>query len=91
MLAIVAESLGESARINLAALARAEASADPDARRWRGSLLNNLGWTYFDDGQFDEALMTFEQALSIRQEEGNPQAIKYAQEAVDEARKAAGR
>jgi tetratricopeptide (TPR) repeat protein len=90
MLAIVAESLPEAARINLEALAQAEASTDPDALRWRGSLLNNLGWAYFDDGKLEQALATFEEALSLRREEGNPQAIRYAEEAVDETRRALG-
>jgi tetratricopeptide (TPR) repeat protein len=33
------------------------------AQKWRGSLLNNIGWTYHDKGDFLKALDMFEQAL----------------------------
>ncbi len=34
------------------------------AQKWRGSLLNNIGWTYHDKGDFLKALDMFEQALA---------------------------
>ena len=45
-------------------LERAEDSADPRARRWRGLLHNNLGWTLHDRGEYAAALPEFEAALS---------------------------
>ena len=90
MMAIVAPSADEALQLNEMGLARAEASHDPDARRWRGSLLNNLGWTHFDAGRAEEALVLFEQALAIREEEGDPKSIEFAHEAVAEARQALG-
>ena len=36
---------------NLEALRMAEQSQDPRAKRWLGSLYNNLGWTYFQRGE----------------------------------------
>ena len=68
------------------------AESEPDAAYWAGPLLNNLGWHYYDAGDYAAALDRFEQALEVRRSDpANPQAIEWAQEAVDEARKALGR
>jgi tetratricopeptide (TPR) repeat protein len=67
------------------------AEAEPDAAYWAGPLLNNLGWHYFEAGDYEAALDTFERALEVRRKDpANPQAIEWAQEAVDEARRALG-
>lgn len=55
---------------NLQALGVARASDDLDARRWMGSLLNNIAWTYFDLENFEEALALHEEGLAWRQEQG---------------------
>jgi tetratricopeptide (TPR) repeat protein len=49
------------------ALEVARASSDPAARRWEASLLNNLGMTHADTGEWEPALAVFEQALAARQ------------------------
>jgi tetratricopeptide (TPR) repeat protein len=62
-----------------------------DAAYWASPLLNNLGWHYYEAGDYKTALDTFERALDVRKRDpSNPQAIEWAQEAVDEARKALG-
>jgi tetratricopeptide (TPR) repeat protein len=67
------------------------AEAEPDAAYWAGPLLNNLGWHHFESGDYEAALDTFERALEVRRKDpANPQAIEWAQEAVDEARRALG-
>ncbi len=66
MLAIVASTAQEAEAINLRALEEAMSSLDPAANRWRGSLLNNLGWTCHDAGRFEEALIYFEAGLKFR-------------------------
>lgn len=65
MTAICAD-MAESVELNQAALLKARASSDPDAQRWVGSLLNNLGWSLFDLGRHEEALATFQEALAFR-------------------------
>lgn len=55
---------------NERALAMAEGSADPLARRWKGSLLNNLGWTYHDRGDHAAALGMFERCWAYFAENG---------------------
>ena len=57
---------------NLKALDLAENSADERARSWKGSLYNNLGWTYFGQGNYQEALFMFEKALDFRTQQGDP-------------------
>jgi tetratricopeptide (TPR) repeat protein len=58
------------------ALAIAEASADPRARRWVGSVTHNLGWTMHDLGRHAEALAYFERALAYREQQGDPELIR---------------
>ena len=67
---------------NLQALAAADAATDPRARRWRASLLNNLGWTYHDRGDFATALACWEKALAAREETGDASTIRFARWAV---------
>jgi tetratricopeptide (TPR) repeat protein len=56
---------------------------------WAGPLYNNLGWAYFEAGDFGRALELFELALEARlRDPGNQQAIQWAHEAIAEARKA---
>lgn len=65
------------------------AVSQPDAAYWAGPLLNNLGWHYYDAGDYEQALAVFERALEVRKRDpDNPQAITWAEEAVAEARKA---
>lgn len=64
MVAIAEPAAKDQEAWNLKAIAHAEASADPAARKWLGSLLNNLGWTYHDAGRPAEALPLWEKALA---------------------------
>ena len=85
MLAIVAGSPAEGITWNEAALERAESAPDDRARRWCGSLYNNLGWAYHDQGDFEEALAYFQRALTWRQEHGNEREVRVARWAVGRA------
>ena len=63
---------------NLRALDLAENSADEKARKWKGSLYNNIGWTYFEQQQFEESLLMFEKALGFQQQQGDPNKVMIA-------------
>ena len=66
----------------------AKSSGDPDVVGWLGSLYNNVGWDYFDAGEYEIALDWFERALVERQRRpGEPERIRHAVEAVEEARR----
>src|SRR5712692_8332873 len=63
---------------NLKALDLAENSTDEKAKKWRGSLYNNLGWTYFEQRQFEESLLMFEKALEFQHQQEDPNKILIA-------------
>ncbi|HET9952465.1 MAG TPA: tetratricopeptide repeat protein [Candidatus Eisenbacteria bacterium] len=90
MLGIV-ESGDSSVSWNRTAIAIAETSADPKARRWLGSLYNNLGWTYHDKGEYATALDLFQKALRAREESGKKSDIRVARWCVARAMRSLGR
>jgi tetratricopeptide (TPR) repeat protein len=90
MVAIVEEG-DEALRWNELALDYAKSSEDPRAKRWKGSLLNNLGWTYHDRGEHEKALALFEEALEFRKKEGKDNLIDIAQWCVARELRALGR
>ena len=77
MIAIV-EPPEKQLQWNLKALDLAENSADEKARKWRGSLYNNLGWTYFEQQQYEESLLMFEKAREFQEQQGDPNKIMIA-------------
>lgn len=77
MLGIVSEGQ-ESIQWNRLALQIAADSKFKRAQDWKGSLLNNLGWTYFNIGDFDTALSTFNSALDFHKAAGDPVRIRIA-------------
>ncbi|MEZ4513722.1 MAG: tetratricopeptide repeat protein [Chloroflexota bacterium] len=90
MLAIVDPSAAQI-EWNEQALAVAAQSDDPRARGWVGSLTNNLAWTYHDLGNYDRALVLFEQALAFRQAQGNAENIRVAKWCIARTLRSLGR
>jgi tetratricopeptide (TPR) repeat protein len=78
MLAIVASSFEQQTAWNQTALHVAENSTDEHARGWCGSLYNNLGWTYHDQGVYERALDYFQLAQTWQQQHGTPHARRIA-------------
>jgi tetratricopeptide (TPR) repeat protein len=87
----IAETPQRQIEWNLKALAMAERARDPKARRWRGSLLNNLGWTYLDAGRYHEALDCFRKDLAFRRQNGGGETARLAEFNVARALRALGR
>jgi tetratricopeptide (TPR) repeat protein len=77
MVALVADPADQVA-LHEQALAVARAATDPRARNWDAALLNNLGMTYTDAGDWDRALATFEEALAACERIGDPARIRIA-------------
>jgi tetratricopeptide (TPR) repeat protein len=73
------------------ALEIAEASADPRARKWAGSVTHNLGWTLHDLGRYAEALDVWERALAFREKQGDPELIRVARWTVARGLRSLGR
>ena len=90
MLALVDAAPGEGTW-NQRALDLADTSPDPAARRWRGSLWNNIGWARFGAGDPGGALDAFETALAARREQGEPRETRIAEWCVGRCLRALGR
>jgi len=56
---------------NLKALEMAEESADERAQGWKGSLYNNIGYFYMEEGKFAGAMDLFEKLLNYTTEKGD--------------------
>ncbi len=67
------------------------ARRDPLARRWRASLLNNMGWTRHGEGRFEEALDLFTRALAARESMGDAASTRVARWCVARALRSLGR
>ena len=89
MLAIVDAPPGEPTW-HARALDLADASPQPAARRWRGSLWNNIGWARFESGDLDGALTAFETALAARREQAQPKETRIAEWCVARCLRAQG-
>ena len=58
------------------------------SRAGSASLYNNVGWDYFDAGEYEVALNWFERALVEREKRPEePTRIEHARDAVEEARR----
>ena len=90
MIAIVKDS-ANSLEWNMNAVAYAEASSQPRARNWLGSLYNNIGWTHFDVGDYPAALDLFQKALAFREESGNIENIRIARWCIGKVLRVMGR
>jgi tetratricopeptide (TPR) repeat protein len=87
----IATPPAEQLEWNLKALAAAEAATDPRARGWRGSLLHNIGWTWFDRGDPARAIGFWQQALAVREATGDAASIRIARWTLARGYRAAGR
>jgi tetratricopeptide (TPR) repeat protein len=78
MMGFVDTSPEELLAWNQKTLAYIEASHDPEARRWEGSLRNNLGYALHQVGRLEEALEQFKLALAVREKQGETRGIRIA-------------
>lgn len=81
MLGIIS-SPEDQRRWNEQALALAEAASDDRARNWLGPLYNNLGWSCYEAGRYEEALSLFRRGLRFRHESGQIREARLARWAV---------
>ncbi len=76
---------------NERALALAIESDQPAANKWKGSLLNNMGWSYHGFEHYERAMELFEQALELRLEQGEPGPIRIARWCVGRCYRSLGK
>lgn len=60
------------------AIALAERSSDPEAKKWLGSLYNNTAWTYHDLGDYMKALNLFEKTLEWYEAKGDTEYVRIS-------------
>ena len=69
-----------------------EMADDDPGRYWLAPLLNNLGWSRYEAGDFDRALDAFNEALAVRSEDPQePHEREIARYAVGKTLRALGR
>ena len=90
MLAII-EPPAEQRRWHQLAIDLTEQTADPEAKKWAGSLNNNLGWSYFEEGEYTAALACFTKALAAREAQGKAGPIHIARWSVAKTLRLLGR
>ncbi len=78
MLAFVDTAPTDQLKWGQEALAVAEASSQPDAKKWEASIRNNIGYAFHQLGRFDEALVQFKQAVVLRERGTNAESIRVA-------------
>jgi tetratricopeptide (TPR) repeat protein len=78
MMAFVDTKPEELLAWNLKTLAFMEASNDPEARKWEGSLHQNVGYGLHQVGRFEEALQHFEFARTAREQRNDTQGARIA-------------
>lgn len=78
MFAFVDTAPEEQLRWGQEALAVVEASTQPDAKRWEGSIRNNVGYALHQLGRYDEALEQFNKAVIVRERGGDSEATRIA-------------
>jgi len=63
---------------NLKALQIAEETPDQNCKGWLGPLYNNIGWTYHDQENYNEALKYFQKGYEFRTEIGDKEGARIA-------------
>jgi tetratricopeptide (TPR) repeat protein len=78
MLAFVDTEPADQLKWGQQALAIAQASSQPAAKKWEASLRNNIGYALYQLGRYDEALDQFKQAVVLREKGEDAQATRIA-------------
>lgn len=91
MLAFVDTKPADQLKWGQKALAIASASSQPAARAWEASLRNNIGYALYQLGRYQEALDQFQQALALREQRNDPEAVRIAHWMVAWTLRAMGR
>ena len=78
MMTFVDTAPEEQVEWNRKAMALMQSSSQQDAKKWAGSLHNNMGYALYLLERYEDALVEFEFALAANEQDGNPQKIRIA-------------
>ena len=78
MLAFVDNAPQDQLKWGREALAIVESSGQPAAKRWEGSIRNNIGYALHQLGRYDEALVEFDKAAKLAESGTNAETTRVA-------------
>ena len=78
MMGIAESNPAKQLEWNEKALNLAEKAKDPKAQAWKGSLYNNIGWTYHDKKDYQKALEYFKKGVVFRESQGDAYTLGIA-------------
>ena len=78
MLAIASVNFEDQKKWTKIAIEEAGQATDLRVRDWKGSLLNNWGWSLFEQKEYKAALKVFKEALKFRETKSSTEAILIA-------------
>jgi tetratricopeptide (TPR) repeat protein len=78
MLAFVDSAPEDQLKWGREALAIVESSSQPAAMKWEASIRNNIGYALHQLGRYDEALVEFRRAVTLRERGNNAEATRSA-------------
>jgi tetratricopeptide (TPR) repeat protein len=78
MMTVVDTAPEDQVKWNHKAIVYMQASSQVEAKKWSGSLHNNMGYTLHLLGRYEDALSEFKLALAVRERDGTPQTIRIA-------------
>ena len=78
MVAIVEPNLQKQIKWHKKAIEVAQNSTQPYVDTWLGSLYNNLGWSYHNNGDYEHAHDLFQKAMEWREQQDDPKRLRIA-------------
>lgn len=78
MMVMVDEAPDQQLEWNMKAIAYMEASTQPDAKKWAGSLYNNVGYAHHIAGRDDEAIAWYRKSLAAYEAQNRPANVRIA-------------
>lgn len=91
MLAIVEPAPEDRLAWTMRSLELAESSDDGRVGKWPGSLHNNIGWTWHEEGDYERALEHFRKAQAWRERQGDVGTIRIARWCIARCLRSLGR
>lgn len=91
MMVMVDEEPAQQLEWNRKAIAYMEASTQPDAKRWEGTLYNNTGYALQQAGRHDEAIALYRKSLAAYERQGRAGEVRIAHWMIASALRAQGR
>jgi tetratricopeptide (TPR) repeat protein len=91
MMVMVDEAPEQQLEWNMKAIEYMEASSQPEARKWAGSLYNNVGYAHHLAGRDDDAIVCYRKSLAAYEREGRPANVRIAHWMIANALRTQGR